>query len=269
MIDEHRLSPPVEIVIAAAPVSGRLSDLVYQLRGNPATFAGLGIVGLIVLAAVLGPFVARYDPYHVDLGSAAIAPSLAHPFGTDQYGQDVLTRVMVAARLDLVMALSAVVLSMTVGVLLGALSGFFGHWLDEGIMRTQDVLQAFPRFVFAMAVAWAMGPGIITVIVATATINVPGYARLMRNLMMSVKESQFALAAIAVGNPRLRILWRHLLPNCLTPVIVVATLHCGWAILEAAGLSFIGLGVRVPQAEWGVVIALGLRVLLREEWWYE
>jgi len=267
IVDESRLTPPGEVVIAAPPVGGRLSDLVYQLRGNPATFAGLAIVGLIVLAAVFGPLIAPFDPYHVDINAAALPPSLAHPFGTDQYGEDLLTRVMVAARLDLLMAGSAVLLSMAVGVTLGAVSGFFGRWLDEGVMRSQDVLQAFPRFVFAMAVAWAMGPGIITVIVATATINVPGYARLMRNLMISVKESQFALAAVAVGNPRLRILWRHLLPNCLTPIIVVATLQCGWAILEAAGLSFIGLGVRVPQAEWGVMIAMGLQDFLQGHWW--
>ena len=267
IVDESRLTPPGEVVIAAPPVGGRLSDLVYQLRGNPATFVGLAIVGLIVLAAVFGPLIAPFDPYHVDINAAALPPSLAHPFGTDQYGEDLLTRVMVAARLDLLMAGSAVLLSMAVGVTLGAVSGFFGRWLDEGVMRSQDVLQAFPRFVFAMAVAWAMGPGIITVIVATATINVPGYARLMRNLMISVKESQFALAAVAVGNPRLRILWRHLLPNCLTPIIVVATLQCGWAILEAAGLSFIGLGVRVPQAEWGVMIAMGLQDFLQGHWW--
>ena len=267
IVDESRLTPPGEVVIAAPPVGGRLSDLVYQLRGNPATFVGLAIVGLIVLAAIFGPLIAPFDPYHVDINAAALPPSLAHPFGTDQYGEDLLTRVMVAARLDLLMAGSAVLLSMAVGVTLGAVSGFFGRWLDEGVMRSQDVLQAFPRFVFAMAVAWAMGPGIITVIVATATINVPGYARLMRNLMISVKESQFALAAVAVGNPRLRILWRHLLPNCLTPIIVVATLQCGWAILEAAGLSFIGLGVRVPQAEWGVMIAMGLQDFLQGHWW--
>lgn len=267
IVDESRLTPPGDVVIAAPPIGGRLSDLVYQLRGNPATIAGLAVVGLIVLAAIFGPLIAPFDPYHVDINAAALPPSLAHPFGTDQYGEDLLTRVMVAARLDLMMAGSAVLLSMAVGVTLGALSGFFGRWLDEGVMRSQDVLQAFPRFVFAMAVAWAMGPGIITVIVATATINVPGYARLMRNLMISVKESQFALAAVAVGNPRLRILWRHLLPNCLTPVIVVATLQCGWAILEAAGLSFIGLGVRVPQAEWGVMIAMGLQDFLQGHWW--
>lgn len=267
LIEESRLPTGDSVVATTLPVGGRLSDLVYQLRGNPATFTGLAIVGLIIAAALLGPFVAPYDPYRVNVGDAALGPSVAHPFGTDQYGEDVLTRVMVAARLDLMMAGSAVLLSMTIGVFLGAIAGFLGWFFDESIMRSQDVLQAFPRFVFAMAVAWAMGPGIITVIVATATINVPGYARLMRNLMLSVKESQFALAAVAVGNPRLRLLWRHLLPNCLTPVIVVATLQCGWAILEAAGLSFIGLGVRVPQAEWGVMIAMGLQDFLQGHWW--
>jgi peptide/nickel transport system permease protein len=139
--------------------------------------------------------------------------------------------------------------------------------VDEGLMRTQDVLQAFPRFVFAMAVAWAMGAGVFTVIVATAAINVPGYARLMRNLMLTAKESEYALAAVAVGNTRLRLLWRHLLPNTLAPIIVVSTLQCGWAILEAAGLSFIGLGVRVPRAEWGVMISMGLQDFLNGHWW--
>ncbi|TME18475.1 MAG: ABC transporter permease [Chloroflexi bacterium] len=266
-VEERNLIAPGAGLTAAPPVVGRFSDFVYQLRGNPATFAGLFIVVVIVLSALLGPVLARYDPYAVDLGQSAVGPSLAHPFGTDQYGEDILTRVVVAARLDLFMVLSAVGASMLIGVALGALAGFFGRFFDEGIMRSQDVLQAFPRFVFAMAVAWALGPGIVTVIVATAAINIPGYARLMRSLMLSVKETQFALAAVAVGNSRWRLLWRHLLPNCLTPIIVLSTLQCGFTILEAAGLSFIGLGVRVPQAEWGVMIAMGLQDFLQGHWW--
>ena len=266
-VEERNLIAPGAGLTAAPPVVGRFSDFVYQLRGNPATFAGLFIVVVIVLSALLGPLLARYDPYAVDLGQSAVGPSLAHPFGTDQYGEDILTRVVVAARLDLFMVLSAVGASMLIGVALGALAGFFGRFFDEGIMRSQDVLQAFPRFVFAMAVAWALGPGIVTVIVATAAINIPGYARLMRSLMLSVKETQFALAAVAVGNSRWRLLWRHLLPNCLTPIIVLSTLQCGFTILEAAGLSFIGLGVRVPQAEWGVMIAMGLQDFLQGHWW--
>jgi peptide/nickel transport system permease protein len=264
-VEDARLG--VEPEGAPPPATGRLSDLLYQFRGNPATIAGALIVGVVLLAAVVTPEAPPYDPYKVDIDHAALGPTWAHPFGTDQFGYDIFTRVLVAARLDLIIALSAVAVSMSVGVLLGAVAGFLGRWFDEAIMRTQDVLQAFPRFVFAMAVAWAMGAGVTTVIVATAAINVPGYARLMRNLMLTAKESEYALAAIAVGNPRLRLLWRHLLPNTLVPIIVVSTLQCGWAILEAAGLSFIGLGVRVPRAEWGVMISMGLQDFLNGHWW--
>jgi peptide/nickel transport system permease protein len=251
----------------APPPSGRLSDILYQFRGNPATIAGAVILGLVLLAAIIVPEFPPYPPYAVDINNAAIGPTWAHPFGTDQYGHDVFTRVLIAARLDLIIAISAVAFSLTIGVAIGAAAGFLGRWVDESLMRTQDVLQAFPRFVFAMAVAFAMGPGVFTVIVATAAINVPGYARLMRNLMLTAKESEYALAAVAVGNTRLRLLWRHLLPNTLVPIIVVSTLQCGWAILEAAGLSFIGLGVRVPRAEWGVMISMGLQDFLNGHWW--
>jgi peptide/nickel transport system permease protein len=264
--DETRLGHLGDAV-AAPGAPGRLGDILYQLRGNKATMAGALIIALVVLGALIGPFLTPYGPYEIDLAQESAPPSLSHPFGTDQYGQDVLTRVLVAARLDLLIALSAVTISMVLGVLLGAVSGFLGRRVDEAIMRSQDVVQAFPRFVFAMAIAWALGAGVFTVIVATAAINVPGYARLMRNLMLSVKESQFALAATAVGNSRLRLLWRHLLPNCMAPIIVVSTLQCGWAILEAAGLSFIGLGVRVPRAEWGVMISMGLQDFLQGHWW--
>ena len=265
--EEGRLGIEPAAGAGAPPPTGRLSDILYQFRGNPATIAGAVILGIVVLAAIIVPEFPPYPPYAVDLNIASIGPTWAHPFGTDQYGHDIFTRVLIAARLDLEIALSAVAFSLSIGVLIGAVAGFLGRWVDEGLMRTQDVLQAFPRFVFAMAVAWAMGAGVFTVIVATAAINVPGYARLMRNLMLTAKESEYALAAVAVGNTRLRLLWRHLLPNTLVPIIVVSTLQCGWAILEAAGLSFIGLGVRVPRAEWGVMISMGLQDFLNGHWW--
>jgi len=263
--EEGRLGAPVGE--PGAPRGGLVSAVLYQMRGNPATIAGAVIVGMVVFCAIFAPYVVPYDPYAVDIENAAKGPSWPHPFGTDQFGQDVFSRVLVAARLDLIIALAAVAISSAVGVFLGAVAGFLGRHVDEVIMRSQDVLQAFPRFVFAMAVAWAMGPGVFTVIVATAAINVPGYARLQRNMMLSAKESEYAMAAVAVGNPRSRLLWRHLLPNTLVPVIVVSTLQCGWAILEAAGLSFIGLGVRVPRAEWGVMISMGLQDFLQGHWW--
>ena len=149
-------------------------------------------------------------------------------------------------------ALSAVAFSLTIGVLIGAVAGFFGRWTDEGLMRTQDVLQAFPRFVFAMAVAWAMGPGVFTVIVATAVINVPGYARLMRNLMLTARESEYALAAVAVGNTRLRLLWRHLLRNSLIAVVTLVGLSIpyiitGTLVIEQV-FNFPGTGLEYFQA---------------------
>jgi peptide/nickel transport system permease protein len=263
-VEEGRLGLEPE---AGPPPAGRLSDVLYQFRGNPATIAGAVILSVVVLAAIIAPEFPPYDPYEVDIEHASTGPTWSHPFGTDQFGFDIFSRVLVAARLDLTIALSAVAVSLCVGVLLGAAAGFLGRWTDESIMRTQDVLQAFPRFVFAMAIAWAMGPGVVTVIVATAAINVPAYARLMRNLMLTAKESEYALAAVAVGNSRFRLLWRHLLPNTIVPIIVVSTLQCGWAILEAAGLSFIGLGVRVPRAEWGVMISMGLQDFLQGHWW--
>jgi peptide/nickel transport system permease protein len=263
-VEESRLGLEPEV---GPPPTGRLSDVLYQFRGNPATIAGAAILALVVIAAIVAPEYPPYEPYKIDIENSALPPTWSHPFGTDQYGFDIFTRVLVAARLDLTIALSAVAVSLGIGVLLGAVAGFLGRWFDEVIMRTQDVLQAFPRFVFAMAIAWALGPGVSTVIVATAAINVPGYARLMRNLMLTAKESEYALAAVAVGNTRFRLLWRHLLPNTLVPIIVVSTLQCGWAILEAAGLSFIGLGVRVPRAEWGVMISMGLQDFLQGHWW--
>jgi peptide/nickel transport system permease protein len=263
-VEEGRLGLEPEV---GPPPTGRLSDVLYQFRGNPATIAGAAILAVVVIAAIVAPEFPPYEPYKIDIENSALPPTWSHPFGTDQYGFDIFTRVLVAARLDLTIALSAVAVSLSIGVLLGAVAGFLGRWFDEIIMRTQDVLQAFPRFVFAMAIAWALGPGVSTVIVATAAINVPGYARLMRNLMLTAKESEYALAAVAVGNTRFRLLWRHLLPNTLVPIIVVSTLQCGWAILEAAGLSFIGLGVRVPRAEWGVMISMGLQDFLQGHWW--
>ena len=163
--------------------------------------------------------------------------------------------------------MSAVAASLVIGSVWGAIAGFVGGPVDEATMRTMDILQAFPRFIFAMGVAYALGPGVLTVIVATAALNVPGYARLMRGMILSLKQRQFAMAAKAVGNPPLRVLFRHLLPNSLAPIFVMSTLHCGWAILEAAGLSFIGLGVPVPTAEWGVMINIGLQDFLRGYWW--
>lgn len=247
--------------------SERLSDILYDLRRNPITIIGLSIILIIALAGIFAPWIAPYGPVEKDLLNTSVPPNAQFWLGTDAFGHDIFSRIIYGARLDLMIALSAVAASFVIGSIMGAVAGFVGGLLDESVMRLMDVLQAFPRFIFAMGVAFALGPGIGTVIIATSVLNVPGYARLMRTMIVSLKERQFAMAAKAMGNSPSRVLFRHLLPNSLAPLFVMATLHCGWAILEAAGLSFIGLGVPVPTAEWGVMINIGLQDFLRGDWW--
>jgi peptide/nickel transport system permease protein len=258
------LPPPIAL---RPPRSERLSEIWYALRRNPTGLAGFGLVGILLLCALFPAAIAPYEPYGVDFRLESQPPSWSHPFGTDQFGQDILSRVIYGARIDLLIALSAVVISMVIGTLIGATSAYIGGFSDEVSMRGMDILQAFPRFIFAMGVAFAIGPGISTVVIATAVLNIPGYARLMRSVMLSAKASQYATAARAVGGSHRMILFRHLLPNCVAPIFVQSTLQFGWAILEAAGLSFIGLGVETSRAEWGAMIQLGFQDFLQGHWW--
>lgn len=250
-----------------APQAERLADAWWTLRHNLTSMIGLALLVVIILAALLAPLVAPFDPYDLDLARATLPPSTSHWFGTDQFGHDIFSRVLYGARLDLLIALASVAVSAIIGSVIGGVSGYVGRFVDEATMRLMDMLQAFPRFIFAMGIAFALGPGLLTVIVATAALNIPGYARLMRNLILSLKQTQYAMSAVAIGNSGPRVLFRHLFPNALAPILVTSTLQSGWAILEAAGLSFIGLGVAVPTAEWGVMIAMGLQEFLQGHWW--
>ncbi len=238
-----------------------------RLAGDRAFAIGVLILGTMILLAAIGPLVAPHPPEAIDFANQSRAPTWSHPFGTDELGQDIFSRVLHAARLDLLTALAGVSISLVAGVAIGAIAGYRGGLLDAVLMRSQDVLQAFPPFVFAMAVAFSLGAGVSSIIIATATVSVPAYARLTRSLMLSLKRADFALAARGVGNPTWRLITRHLLPNMSGPLIVVATLQCGWVLLDAAGLSFLGLGVQVPRAEWGVMISQGLQQFLVGSWW--
>jgi peptide/nickel transport system permease protein len=236
-------------------------------RSNPSAAFGIILILAFVFLGVAAPLLAPYPPYETNPAWRLLPPSLEHLFGTDQYGQDVFSRVLYGTRVTLFIALLAVILGLTVGTTLGALAGYLGRVTDEFIMRSMDMLQAFPSFILAMAVATAVGPGLITLIVANAVVNVPLYARVLRSKMLSIKQGQFASAAICVGNPRGRIILVHMLPNCIGPVIIQATLQSGWAILATAGLSFLGLGLRIPAAEWGVMIQMGSRYMITGYWW--
>jgi peptide/nickel transport system permease protein len=238
-----------------------------RLLRNPVTLAGLLIVLTIALLGLLAPLIAPYGPTEGNPDATLQPPSWDHPFGTDAIGFDIFSRVLYAARLDLAIALGAVGIALLVGCLLGAVAGFFGRLTDEVTMRACDMLSAFPSFILALGVVAALGPSIPNLILAIALVNVPVYARLLRARVLSVREAQYVRAATAIGCSRPRLMFAHVLPNSMAPIFVQSTLQAGYAILEAAGLSFIGLGVRVPTAEWGVMVNMGLQYVTSGEWW--
>jgi len=252
---------------SAAKSSGGLDHLIYVLRANPVTMLAFCMFALIILAAVFGPSLVPYDPLATNAANALQAPSLAHWFGTDSVGRDVFSRVIVATRLDLSISVAAVALSFVVGSVLGSVAGYWGGWLDAVLNRVLDTIMAFPLFVLAMGIVAALGNTIENIIYATAIINVPFYARLVRAEVNIRRDSGFARAAKLSGNSDIRVLAMHIFPNALPPMMVQVSLNLGWAILNAAGLSFIGLGVRPPTAEWGIMVAEGANFIVSGEWW--
>jgi peptide/nickel transport system permease protein len=238
-----------------------------RLRSNSVTLAGLVIVLLVVLVAIFAPLIAPYGPKEGNASATLLPPSPSHLFGTDAIGFDIFSRVLYAARLDLLIAFGAVGVALVVGCLFGMIAGFAGGIVDEVVMRVMDMLSAFPSFILALGVVAALGPSVPNLIVAIAFVNVPVYARLLRSRVLTVREAQYVRAAIALGLSRRRILFVHVLPNSWAPIFVQSTLQAGYAILEAAALSFIGLGIRVPEAEWGVMVNMGLQYVVSGQWW--
>jgi peptide/nickel transport system permease protein len=239
----------------------------YVFGENPVTAGALGLLVTLVVLAVVGPTVAPYDPLASNTSKALQSPSRAHWFGTDQIGRDILSRVLVATRLDLVISVAAVGLSFAAGSTAGAVAGFFGGWTDRIVTRITDTIMAFPLFVLAMGIVAALGNTLGNIVLATAVINVPFYARMARAEVNVRRDAGFVEAARLGGNGSARVLAVHVFPNCLPPMMVQASLNLGWAILNAAGLSFIGLGVRPPTPEWGIMVAEGAAFIVSGEWW--
>lgn len=255
---------------AANSPSGAVASLrrtTWLLKRNPLSLAGLVFVLLVVILALAAPWIAPYDPKSLDITSEFQPPSAQHWFGTNDIGMDVFSRVVWAARVDLVIATVGVALAILVGTVIGAFSGFIGGWFDDVAMRLMDSQESFPSIILGIAMAAVLGPETRNVIIVLAVVNYPMYARLIRAQMLSLRKAQFAEAARCTGASNLRIIFKHLLPNCLGPVYVQGSLNMGWAILLAASLSFIGLGTQMPQAEWGLEISRGARYVVTGEWW--
>src|SRR5712672_2918923 len=239
----------------------------YVLGENRVTAFAFGLLVVIVFAALFGPYVVPYDPLASDAATALKPPSAAHWFGTDQLGRDIFSRVLVAARLDLSIAFASVVLAFLLGALSGVAAGFFGGWTDRVVGRLADTIMAFPLFVLAMGIVAALGNEVINIVIATAIINFPLYARVARAEANVRREAGFIEAARLSGNGEARVVLGHVLPNIMPIMMVQMSLTMGYASLNAAGLSFIGLGVRPPAPEWGIMVAEGAAFMVSGEWW--
>lgn len=239
----------------------------HVLADNPVTLVATGLFTLFVLLALVGPWIVPYDPLATNTSIALQPPSAAHWFGTDALGRDILSRTLVATRLDLGIAVAAVAASFVVGIPLGLAAGYFGGWWDVVVTRLSDTIMAFPLFVLAMGIVAALGNTVGNIVLATAIINLPFYVRVARAETNVRRSAGFVEAARLSGNTDLRILAVHLFPNILPPAMVQVSLNLGWAILNAAGLSFIGLGVRPPTPEWGILVAEGAQFIVSGEWW--
>ncbi len=266
-------TPAATLAAATAParrpsgLGATLAHARYVVADNPVTGLSFGLFALLLVCAVIGPAIVPYDPLASDTAAGLQAPSGRHWFGTDQLGRDILSRVVAATRLDMGIAIFSVALVFAAGGLAGVAAGFFGGWTDRIVGRIADTIMAFPLFVLAMGIVAALGNSVTNIVIATAIINFPLYARIARAEASVRRNAGFVLAARLTGNTDARIVLTSILPNILPIMVVQMSLTMGYAILNAAGLSFIGLGVRPPTPEWGIMVAEGAGFIVSGEWW--
>ncbi|MBI3975746.1 MAG: ABC transporter permease [Armatimonadetes bacterium] len=240
--------------------------LISRALANPLSLAGLLIIGLLLLVALIAPWLSPYDPIQTNVPRRLEAPSGEHLFGTDQLGRDILSRILYGSRISLRIAVLTAVIATLLGAPLGLISGYFRGRVDDLLMRLTDMFMAFPRLILAMAIAAALSPTLENVIIAISLAAWPAYARLARSVTLGLREENFVEAARALGASPLRILGRHVAPGVISPVVIQVSLDMGGIILTAAGLGFIGFGAQPPTPEWGVMISEG-RTYITDQWW--
>lgn len=236
-----------------------------RLKRSKLAMVGLFILSVLFITAIFADFIAPYHYATQNLRETFQYPSLKHPFGTDDFGRDIFSRIIYGARISLEVGFLAVGIAIVVGGLLGAVAGFYGGKLEQLIMRTTDVLLSIPSILLAISIVAALGPGLVNLMIAVGISSIPAYARIVQASVMSIRELEFVEAARAVGSSDVRIIFKHILPNCLAPIIVQATVGVATAIIVAAALSFIGLGIQPPVPEWGAMLSGG-RSFIRNYW---
>lgn len=261
-VSEDLMNAEAETVEA----QGLMDSLKSMLRSNPAALAGLIVIVVLSLMAILAPLIAPYDPAAIDLANRLSGPSWQHPFGTDEIGRDVFTRVMYGGRISLMIGLVPSFIALVVGTLLGLISGYYGGKVDFVIMRLADVVLAFPSLLLAMVIMYILGANLINLFIALSVINWAGTARVVRAQTLSLKEKEFIEAAQSMGVKRWKIMLRHILPNCVPNLIVLFTLDIPGSILSEASLSFLGVGAQPPTASWGLMVNLGKQYAYNCPW---
>ena len=256
-----------QVVEAAGPFSVFRTRTLARPRHNTPLVAGIALILFLVLGSFIVPAVSPYGPQEANPADALLGPSVHHPFGTDESGFDIMTRVFYAARIDLSLSALGVGLGLLAGVLLGVAAGFSRGLVGEIVMRLVDLIQAFPLFILAVALVALSGNHLSNIVWALAFLTTPIFLRLIRSRVLTIREQRFIEAAIALGNSRRRLLRRHVLPNALSPVIVQFGISMGYAILTIAGLAFLGVGVQVPTPEWGSMILIGRNNITTGQWW--
>ncbi|GAA0196132.1 nickel transporter permease [Haladaptatus pallidirubidus] len=237
-----------------------------QFKSNRLNLIGLALVLLVVSSALLAPWIAPYEPNEQDLLNRLDSPSSEHIMGTDQLGRDMFSRLLYGAQISLRVALVVVAITLMIGTFVGVVAGYAGGWVDEALMRFVDILLAFPGILLALVIAGILGPSLTNIMIALAVVGWTQYARIIRGSVLSIKEKEFIKAARLMDVSKPRIIWRHVLPNVITPVVVLATMDMAYVILGTAGLSFLGLGAQPPTPEWGAMLSQG-RNHIQTAWW--
>jgi peptide/nickel transport system permease protein len=255
------------LVASARPQrASRVGRFCRTVLRNRAAVLGLALIALLVVVAVFGPWLQPYDPLKMGAGRRLQAPSLAHPFGTDEFGRDLLSRIVMGSRMTLTVGLVSVGISATAGLLIGLVAGYAGGWTERLLIRSVDVLFSFTEILIALAAVAVLGPSLQNAVVAVGIAAIPFYARVTYAQVIVEKNKPYFEAGVSMGAGSLRLIFRELLPNVIPPLIVVATLGMSTAILAVAGLSFLGLGAQPPYPEWGLLLAQGRDYITRAPW---
>jgi peptide/nickel transport system permease protein len=237
-----------------------------RLLENRLGLIGLTIILFNVVLAIMAPTIATHDPLKIDIANRAAPPSRHFLFGTDDFGRDIFSRVVYGTRVSLYISLMSVVISTALGIIIGAAGGYYGGWVDNLLMRFMDALMAFPAILLAIAIVAVRGGGMHSVILALGIVYTPRFARIIRGSVMDLKAKEFVEASVAMGNGDLVIVWRHILPNCTAPLIVMATVNLAYAILAEAMLSFLGMGAPPPAPSWGNILSDARDFMMTAPW---